>query len=106
MNRLLYIFFATGLASVSISAVAMDDMKPIHEEGQARSTSAGASRAFGLSCRSSWRPYGGATRSRTFDVLSLAETLVDCEIMSAADTAGTSIAMSIRSYSAPDTRRR
>ena len=28
MHRLLYIFFATGLASVSISAVAMDDMKP------------------------------------------------------------------------------
>jgi hypothetical protein len=27
MHRLLYIFFATGLASVSISAVAMDDMK-------------------------------------------------------------------------------
>ena len=28
MHRLLYIFFATGLASVSISAAAMDDMKP------------------------------------------------------------------------------
>jgi hypothetical protein len=28
MHRLLYIFFATGLTSVSISAVAMDDMKP------------------------------------------------------------------------------
>ena len=28
MHRLLYIFFATGLAVASISAVAMDDMKP------------------------------------------------------------------------------
>ena len=28
MHKLLYIFFAMSLASVSISAVAMDDMKP------------------------------------------------------------------------------
>jgi hypothetical protein len=28
MRRLLYIFFATGLASVGVSAVAMDDVKP------------------------------------------------------------------------------
>jgi len=28
MHKLLYIFFATGLAVASISAVAMDDMKP------------------------------------------------------------------------------